>query len=167
MADDGQNIITLSEDLLNRTFREKILSSPAGEYITDYKVAFSQGCIYLDLKLSIKTLGALTAKYKIEVVDFVFKPDKRMLIADYMEDVSSAGSLTQSMMLKMIGLKGGTFLQMAAGMANLAGVKADAKSCSVDLEQLIKPKGDLASMIMLEYLDSRNGALKFSYQLVL
>ncbi len=165
MASNNQNIITVSENMINETLRKKILSSPAGEYIRDYKVTFSQGYIYLNLNLQVKTLGALTAKYRIEVVDLIFKPGSHVLIADYLEDVSSSGGLAQNMMLKAVALKGGTFLQTVIGMTNPPGIKLDAKSCSVDLEQLLNFNHELSSMLTLSYLDSRNGMLQLAYQL--
>ena len=167
MTSGNQNIITVSEDLINKTLRQKILSSPAGDYITDYKITFSRGYIYLELNLQVKTLGALTAKYRIEVVDLIFKPGSHVIIADYLEDVSSAGGLAQSMMLKAVGLKGGTFLQTVVGMTNPPGIRLDAKSCSIDLEQLLNLNNDLASILLVEYLDCRDGMLHLAYQLAL
>ncbi len=167
MTGANKNIITLSEDLINKDFRQKVLSSPAGDYITDYKVAFSGGYLYLDLSLQVKTLGALSAKYRLEVADLVFKPGNHKIIADYVEDVSSEGGFAQTMMLKAVGLKGGTFLQTAVSMANPPGIKADAKSCSMDLEQLYPLNEVLASNLVLEYLDCRDGMLQLSYRLVL
>lgn len=163
----NQNIITISEDLINRSLRRKILSSPAGDYIMDYKVTFSGGYVYVVLDLKIKTLGALTAKYRLEIADLVFRPGTHRLIADYMEDVNPTGGFAQSIMLKAASLKGGTFLQMAVNMTNPPGIRADAKSCSIDLEQLLNFNNDLASMLTLEYRDSRDGMLQLAYQLAL
>ncbi|GAB1476144.1 hypothetical protein MASR2M70_09760 [Bacillota bacterium] len=165
MDQNNQNTITVSEDLINNDLRSKVFSSPAGEYIEDYKVSFSQGYIYLDLKARVKTLGALSAKYRVEIVGLIFKPGSHMLIADYVEDVSSAGGLAQSMMLKAASLKGGTFLQMLVNMSNPPGIKADEKSCSIDLEKLLKLDKRLTDLLALEYVDCRNGQLRLSYRL--
>ncbi|MDI9492941.1 MAG: hypothetical protein QM289_00365 [Bacillota bacterium] len=163
----NKNIITVSEDFINKSLREKILSSPAGDYISDYKVMFSGGYIYLELALHVKTLGSIAAKYRLEIVDLVFRPGDHRLVVDYTEDVSSAGSLVQSLILKVAGLKGGTFLQTVVGMANPPGIRADSKSCSVDLEQLINFDSEFFFMLILEYLDCRDGMLQMTYQLTL
>ncbi len=163
----SQNIITISEDLVNNTLKRKLLSSSAGEYITGYRITFSQGYIYLDLNLRIKTLGPLAAKYRLEVVDFSFRPGSHKIIADYVEDVRSTGSLMQGMMLKAAAKKGSTFLQAVIAMTNPPGIKADAKSCSIDLEQLLKLSNEAASMLVLKYEGSRDGTLRFEYQLIL
>jgi hypothetical protein len=167
MGSGSQNIITVSEDLINRALKQKVLSSPAGDYIRDYRVMFSRGYIYLELDLQVKTLGRITAKYRLEIVDLIFKPGSHRIIADYMEDVSSSGSLTQNMMLKAVGLKGGTFLQTVVGMTNPPGIRLDSKSCSIDLEQLLDLNNDLISMLTLEYHHCRDGMLQLTYQLTL
>lgn len=167
MESNNHNIITISEDLINRSLRQKILSSPAGEYINHYKIAFSGGYIYLTLDLQVKTLGALTAKYRLEVADLIFKPGSHRIIADYVEDVNSKGGFAQSMMLKAAALKGGTFLQMVVNMTNPPDIEVDAKSCSINLEQLLNLNNDLTSMLTLEYGDSRDGMLQLTYQLAL
>ncbi|MGI6733267.1 MAG: hypothetical protein ACOX4J_03730 [Anaerovoracaceae bacterium] len=167
MRSGSQNIITVSEELINKTARKKVLSSPAGDYIRDYKVMFSGGYIYLELDIQVKTLGNITAKYRLEIVDLIFKPGSHRIIADYVEDVSSAGSLVQNMMLKAVGLKGGTFLQTVVGMTNPPGIRLDSKSCSIDLEQLLDFNNDFFSMLTLEYLDCRDGMLQLTYQLTL
>ncbi len=167
METTNNNLFTISEDLVNRSLRQKILSSPAGEYITHYRVTFSGGYIYLTLDLQVKTLGAITAKYRLEIVDLTFKPGTHRVIADYVEDVNSTGGFAQNMMLKAAGLKGGTFLQMVVNMTNPPGIKVDAKSCSINLEQLLNLNNHLISMLTLEYGDSRDGMLQLAYQLAL
>jgi hypothetical protein len=161
------NTITISENLINNTLKDKVLSSSAGDYLKDYKVSFSQGYVFLDLKLSIKTLGPLAAKYRIEVVDLIFRQGNHILIADYIEDIQSQGGIAQAMMLKAAGLKGGTYLQTALSMAKVEGIKADEKSCSLDLEQLLDLNNRLGSMLVLKYLDSRNGEMKLAYDIAM
>lgn len=165
MEFDNKNTITVSDDLLNMNLRKTILASPIGEYVKDYKVTFAQGYIYVDLNLNIKTLGFLIARYRIEIVDLDFRPGCHILIADYAEDVkpASGGGFVQGMMLKAASLKGGTFLQSLISMSNPPGIKADEKSCSIDLKQLLSLDDRLTSVLALKYIDCRNGLLKFSY----
>lgn len=167
MTQANKNTITISEDLINIDLRGKVLSSPAGDYLKDYKISFSQGFIYLNLKLHVKTLGALSAKYRVEIIDFTFKPGSHIVIADYVEDVSSDGGFAQSMMLKAASLKGETFLQMLVNMSGPMGIKADGKSCSIDLTKLLKLDKGLTDLLILEYDDCRNGLLRLSYRLAL
>ena len=115
----------------------------------------------------LKPWAVLRQKYRLEIVDLVFRPGDHRLVVDYTEDVSSAGSLVQSLILKVAGLKGGTFLQTVVGMANPPGIRADSKSCSVDLEQLINFDSEFFFMLILEYLDCRDGMLQMTYQLTL
>jgi hypothetical protein len=161
----GKNTITFSEELLNAKFKNTIISSPLGTYLKDYKINFSDGFIYLDLSLNIKTLGHINAKYKLEITDLTFKPGAHILILDYIESVSSTGSLAQNMMLKAASLKGGTFLQTAINTANTKGIRADAKSCFIDISQVLRLDKRIASSLSLSYVDCRNGSLILSYDL--
>lgn len=165
MASSNKNIISVSEDLINTSLRSKVLSSPAGNYISDYHLSFSQGYIFLKLNLNIKTLGPLTANYRLEITDLTFRPGAHILIVDYIEDVSSTGGFAQSMMLKAAGLKGGSFLQNVLAMSNPPGIKADSKSCTIDLRKLLRLNDSLASILTLEYVDARNEQLTLSYNL--
>lgn len=165
MASVNKNIIGISEDLINKSLRDKVLSSPAGNYISDYSIGFSQGYIFLKLNLHIKTLGPLTANYRLEISDLTFRPGTHILILDYIEDVSSAGGFAQNMMLKAAGLKGGTFLQNVLAMANPPGIRADSKSCTIDLRSLLQLNDSLATILTLEYMDARNEQLTLAYKL--
>ena len=162
MSVNSKNMIWLSEDLINRDLREKFLSA-AGAYVSDYHVTFSGGYIFLDASLNIKTIGQLSAKYRLKIMDLTFHQKSHTLYVDYDEDVRPAGGAMQAMLLKAAGLAGGTYLQKALSMANVPGVRADAKSCSVDLEQLIDLSKGFFPNIELQYSDCRDGSLCLTY----
>lgn len=165
MAFNQTSTISLSEDLVNRELRNRILSA-AGGYLTDYRVSFSGGSIYLELALKIKTIGDITANYLLKITGFRFDRNAHKIELSYQEDVRSAGGPIQAMMLKALGLAGGTWLQKALSMANPPGITADEKSCSVDLEQLLDLNNDWLKQLALSYMDSRDGALKLTFHLV-
>ena len=162
MGFNNKNSIAIAEDLVNLDLRAKILSA-AGAYVTDYKATFTGGYIFLDLSLNIPKIGALSAKYRLKVMDLTFHKTAHTLYADYDEDVKPAGGAMQAMLLKAAGLGGGTWLQKALSMANIAGIRADEKSCSVDLEQLLDLKKGIIPNLELQYIDSRDGALHLNY----
>jgi hypothetical protein len=162
MSTNTKNTIWLSEDLVNHDLREKFLSA-ASPYVSDYHVTFSGGYIFLDLSLNIKTIGQLSAKYRLKVMDLTFHQKSHTLYVDYDEDVRPAGGAMQSMLLKAAGLGSGTYLQKALSMVKVSGIRADAKSCSVDLEQLIDLSKGFFPNIELQYADCRDGALCLNY----
>jgi hypothetical protein len=162
MSINNKNMIFLSEDLINHDLREKFLSA-AGAYISDYHISFNGGYIFLDAAINIKTIGQLTAKYRLKIMDLTFHSRSHTLYIDYDEDVRPAGGPMQAMLLKAAGLAGGTYLQKALSMSNIKGVRADAKSCSVDLEQLIDLSKGFVPNIELQYSDCRDGALSLTY----
>ena len=90
MSVNSKNMIWLSEDLINRDLREKFLSA-AGAYVSDYHVTFSGGYIFLDASLNIKTIGQLSAKYRLKIMDLTFHQKSHTLYVDYDEDVRPAG----------------------------------------------------------------------------
>ena len=163
MTVNAKNSISISEELVNRDLRAKILAA-AGSNVTDYHVAFSGGFIFLDLSLNIGKIGALNARYRLKVMDLTFHETAHTLYLDYDEDVKPAGGAMQGMLLKAAGMVGGgSWLQKALSMANIAGIRADEKSCSVDLEQLIDLKKGILPHIELHYTDSRDSALLLQY----
>lgn len=159
---DAISTLSLSEDLINRDLRERIIVS-VGSYVSDYYVSFSGGRIFLDLNLHVKALGNLSAKYMLEVLDFRFDKESHFIKLSYQEDIKSRGGPMQGIMLKAAGFTGGTFLQKALSITKLPGVWADEKSCSINLEQLFDLKKGILSDLEAHYLDSRNGLLQFSF----
>jgi len=164
MDPTNKNSFSISEELVNQDLRQIILKT-AGPYVTDYRINFSGGYIFVDAGLSIKAIGELKAKYRIRIMDLTFHKNAHTLYLDYEEDIRPAGGAMQSMLLKAAGLAGGTYLQKALSMFNLSGIKADTKSCSIDLEQLMDFSKGILPAIELRYGDSRDGAVSFTYGL--
>jgi hypothetical protein len=162
MMDGEKNRISISTDLINRDLRDRILSY-AAPYLKEYHVNFGEGMIYLTAKLEVKTLGELTASYRIKVEELIFHSKAHTLLISYQEDVKSNGGLAQSLLLKAVGLKSGTFLQTALDMAKPIGVTANQKSCSIDLDQLFKLESDFLFGLSLQFMDSRDDTLWLSY----
>lgn len=161
---DEKNKLILSADFVNRDLRERILRA-AHPYLKDYQVQFHGGFVTLTARLEVKTLGELTAYYQLKIEELKFHSKAHTLHVSYQEDVKSNGNLTQTLMLKAVGLKSGTFLQTILGMAPVKGVIANQKSCSIDLEQLVDLKRPFLSELALTYLDSRDDTLILSYGL--
>jgi hypothetical protein len=162
MMDGEKNRISISAELINRDLRDRVLSS-AAPYLKEYHVNFGEGMIYLTAKLEVKTLGELTAAYRIKVEELKFDSRAHTLLLSYQEDVKSNGGPAQSLMLKAMGLKTGTFLQKALNMAKPAGIVANEKSCSINLDQLFELNHPFISGLSLSYLDSRDDTLWLSY----
>lgn len=158
------NIISISNELINNNLKNRLLSL-AKPYLIDYSVDFSDGHICLDLRLRIKTIGDLTAKYMIKVADFTFNEQYHTVRFNFLEDVKSDGNPMQKIMLKAAGLKDSTFLQTAAAMLNPPGITVEGKSCSVDFDQFVDLKNGILSKISLQYLDSRSGTLQLSFNI--
>ncbi|NLY71584.1 MAG: hypothetical protein GX076_07945 [Clostridiales bacterium] len=155
------NTITISNDLLNKELKDTILSY-AKPYVEDFHIEFKEGYIFLDLYLQVKALGPILAKYRLKVLDFNFNSLEHTLKLSYSETVKSTGNVAQSMMVKLIGLRSQTFLQTAVEMLNRPAIRANDKSCSIDLEQLINIP-DVLSMLNIKYIDSRDDCLQLSF----
>ncbi|MDD2484036.1 MAG: hypothetical protein PHQ50_03235 [Eubacteriales bacterium] len=163
MDNMNKNMIFFSEELVNQELRSVLLSA-VSPYISDYRVNFSGGYLFLDATLNIKGIGELSAKYRLKIRDLTFHKNAHTLYLDYDEDIRPAGGAMQSILLKAAGLAGGTYLQKALSMMNLNGIKADTKNCSVDLEQLIDLSKGFLPLIELQYADSRDAALSVTYK---
>lgn len=165
MSMNQNSTLSLSENLVNLELKERILAA-TGDYVTAYQVAFSGGAIDVNLALTIPKLGDVAAKYRLEVLDFKFDREGHRVTLAYQEDVRPAGGPLQAFMLKAFGLTGGTWLTKALALANLNGITADEKSCSVDLEQLLDLSNEWVRQLALNYVDSRDGLLKLEFRLL-
>ncbi|MGI6728467.1 MAG: hypothetical protein ACOX4P_07970 [Anaerovoracaceae bacterium] len=164
MNNQKLSTISISEDLVNRDLRQLILSY-VGSYITDYTVYFSGNFIFLDLKLQIKTLGPISARYKLNIINFTFNQQAHIIEFAYEEDVQSTSNPLQGMLVKAMGLTQGTFLQKAIALTNPPGIRADSKNCSIDLEQFLNLNQGHVSKLSLNYLDSYNRTLQFAFRI--
>lgn len=164
MTENKMSKVFISEEMINNELKSRILAM-VDNYLTGYHINFADGNIYLDLKLRVKSIGDISVKYLLKVLNFTFNEKEHSLKVAYLEDVKSEGNPVQKMMLKALSLKNGTFLQTAVGMANLQGITAEEKNCSIDIEQLVNLKGSFLSKLSLQYLDSRDGALQLSFSI--
>lgn len=162
--DQSKNKISISADLINHNLKETLLSL-AKPYLTGYQVHFGEGFLYFSANLSVKTLGELSVHYRLAIEELVFHKSRHTVLVSYQEDVRSNGSLAQSLMLKAVGLKGGTFLQTALEISKVSGFTANQKSCSMDLDQLLDFNRPFLSTLSLQYLDARDDALWLTYSL--
>ncbi|QAT42539.1 hypothetical protein [Aminipila luticellarii] len=93
---------------------------------------FQGDCILLDLRLHLKQLGPISAKYVFSVKDFRFSEDYTRIYATFQEEVSSLGNIMQSMALKAA-ISGSTALQKAIKLINCDFIFIDQNNIMVDL----------------------------------
>jgi hypothetical protein len=150
--------VSISDETINRDLKNEILRR-AKPYLTDYQIAFQDGYIFLSVNIRIKKLGHITAHYRFRITDLKFNRHYHTLIATYQENIKSTGGLTQNIMLSALALKSGTFLQNIIDITRVPGIRADEKSCSIQLEQLLNFNNYFLSGLCLEYMDCINGIL--------
>lgn len=162
--DTGKSSLHITEDLVNTELRETLLKLGA-PFLGDYRVAFREGSIDLTLEGEVKAVGPVTALYRIQVAELRFGAAGHKILFDYEEDVRSRGNLGQGLLLKAFKLQKGTVLRSALAVSGLAGIAADEKSCSVDLEQLMDLERDPWKRLDLSYGDSRGGILRLFFSI--
>ncbi|QIB69086.1 hypothetical protein Ami103574_07020 [Aminipila butyrica] len=148
--------------LVNVGLKERIMSIQAlQEYLKDYTMLFQNGCIMLDLRLNLKQLGPVAAKYLFSIKDLRFSEEGTRIYASFQEDVSSLGNVMQSMALKAA-ISGGSALQRAIKLTKADFIFVDQHQLMIDLSR-IEPVQKAAEFFELLYLDSAEGYLKFKF----
>ncbi|QHI71326.1 hypothetical protein [Aminipila terrae] len=160
--DIENGMLKIPDYLINVGIKDKIMGlKDVQNYLKDYTVLFQGGCIMLDLKLHIKQLGPVSAKYMFSIKDFRFSEDSTRIYATFQEDVKSLGNIMQSMALKAA-ISGGTALQKAVKLTNCDFIFIDQHNVMIDLKKFDMIK-KISELFEINYVDSSEGCLKFSF----
>nr|WP_315025078.1 hypothetical protein [uncultured Aminipila sp.] len=160
--DIENGILKIPDYFINVGIKDKIVNiGQIHNYLKDYTVLFQSGCILLDLRLNLKQLGPISAKYMISIKDFRFSDDFTRIYATFQEDVSSLGNIMQSMALKAA-ISGGTALQKAVKLTNCNFILIDDHNIMIELSKfdIIKK---VSEFFEINYIDSTDGCLKFNF----
>lgn len=160
--DIENGILKIPDYLINVGIKDKIVNiEQIHNYLKDYTILFQGGCIILDLRLNLKQLGPISAKYLISIKDFRFSGDFTRIYATFNEDVSSLGNIVQSMALKAA-LSGSTALQKAIKLTNCDYILIDDHNIMIELSKfdIIRKVSELFE---INYIDCTDGCLKLNF----
>lgn len=160
--DIENGILKIPDYFINVGIKDKIVNiEQIHNYLRDYTVLFQSGYIILDLRLNLKQLGPISAKYMISIKDFRFSSDFTRIYATFKEDVSSLGNIMQSMALKAA-ISGSTALQKAVKLTNCDFIFIDGHNIMIELNKfdIIKKVSELFE---INYIDSTDGCLKLNF----
>ncbi|MFV0516262.1 MAG: hypothetical protein ACK5MV_02590 [Aminipila sp.] len=154
--------LNIPDYMVNVGLKDKILNiEQAKAYLKDYTVLFQNDCIMLDLRINIKQLGPIAAKYLISIKDFKFGDGNSKLYATFKEDVTSLGNVMQSMALKAL-MGNGTCLQKVIQLVNCEFIYVDGHNLMIDLGK-IDIINKVSDIFELNYIGSNDGQIKFSF----
>ncbi|MHC1721586.1 MAG: hypothetical protein AB9836_00125 [Aminipila sp.] len=160
--DIENGILKIPDYLINVGIKDKIMNiGQTRQYLKDYTVLFQSGCILLDLRLNLKQLGPISAKYMISIKDFRFSDDFTRIYATFQEDVSSLGNIMQSMALKAA-ISGSSALQKAVKLTNCDFIFIDEHNIMIELSKFDMVK-KVSEFFEINYIDSTDGCLKFNF----
>jgi len=158
--DIENGILSIPETLINTGLKMRIMDQ-LQEYVDDYRIAFQNDHIYLHLKLHLKQLGPIEAKYLIAITDLRFSEESRRLYGTFQEEVKSLGNMIQSVALKAA-CSNGTCLQKAIRFINSNFIFVDGNRIMIDLDHFELAK-KIPSNIELNYISCENGYLKLNF----
>ncbi|MBE6034280.1 hypothetical protein [Aminipila sp.] len=160
--DIENGLLKIPDYLINVGIKDKIINiRDIQTYLKDYTVLFQSGCIMLDLRLHLKQLGPVSAKYMFSIKDFRFSEDYTRIYATFQEDVTSLGNLMQSMAFKAA-VSGSTALQKAVKLSNCSFISIDEHNIMIDLSKFDMIK-KISELFEINYADSTEGCLKFNF----
>ena len=160
--DIENGLLKIPDYLVNVGIKDKIMSiKNVRDYLKDYTLLFQGDCILLDLRLHLKQLGPISAKYVFSVKDFRFSEDYTRIYATFQEEVSSLGNIMQSMALKAA-ISGSTALQKAIKLINCDFIFIDQNNIMVDLGKFDVIK-TASGFFEIQYIDSTEGCLTFNF----
>lgn len=160
--DIENGLLKIPDYLINVGIKDKIKNiDKVQNYLRDYTILFQNGCIMLDLRLNLKQLGPISAKYMISIKDLRFSNDCTQIYATFQEDVMSLGNVMQNMALKAA-ISGGSALQKIIKYINCDFIFIDSHNIMIDLGKFdIVTK--ISEFIELKYIDSSEGCLKLNF----
>lgn len=160
--DIENGLLKIPDYLLNVELKDKIINiDQIHNYLKDYTVLFQNGCIMLALRLNIKQLGPISAKYMFSIKDFKFSNDCTRIYAVFQEDVISLGNVMQSMALKAA-ISGSTALQKLIKLSNCDFIFVDGHNIMIDLKKF-NTISKISELFELNYIDCTEGCLKLNF----
>ncbi|MBN7772942.1 hypothetical protein [Clostridium aminobutyricum] len=158
--DIENGILTIPESFINSGLKMRIMDH-LQDYVDDYRIAFENNRIYLHLKLHLKQIGPIEAKYLIGITDFRFSDDCRRIYGTFQEEVKSLGNMLQAMALKAA-CSNSTCLQKALRFTNCDFIFVDGNRIMIDLDRFELAQ-KVPSNLELNYVECDNGYLKLNF----
>jgi hypothetical protein len=137
--------IVITEDLLNDSYRDIILSKGA-PYVKSYAFRIVGGGIFLDLAVRHDKIGDINLKYTMMIEELIFEKAAHRVRLRYTEQAQGDGGTMQSMMLKAA-KAAGTLLKTLIGFSKgQAGLKVDNAYIDIDLDEMLSANGNASSI---------------------
>ncbi|MCR5482513.1 MAG: hypothetical protein K6F52_06930 [Clostridia bacterium] len=156
-----QGRLVIPKELFQNELRSMLLEK-FKPHATNFEIDFSGGAIHLTADAQIDILGPVTARYMLQVEEFVFNAESRRVMFRYYEDLKSKGNYMQQAAIRTASLKG-SYLKTLLSMRPVDGLLADNLTISVDLTKM--PFTDkIPPQIRLGYVAAENGALKLNFK---
>lgn len=163
--DIEKGLLLLPDYLVNVGIKDRLLKAgKIDEYLKDYSVVFQNDYIMMDLRLNLKQLGPVAAKYMLSVKDFNFSQGGCRIYGTFKEDVTSLGNVMQSMALKAL-LTNSTCIQKATQLTGCDFIFVDGHNIMIDLSKFDAVK-KISEALEINYTGCNDGQLKFSFYYV-
>lgn len=160
--DIEKGLLLVPDYLVNVGIKDRLLKAgKIDEYLKDYSVVFQNDYIMMDLRLNLKQLGPVAAKYMLSVKDFNFSNEGCRIYGTFKEDVTSLGNVMQSMALKAL-LTNSTCIQKATQLTGCDFIFVDGHNIMIDLSKFDAVK-KISEALEINYTGCNDGQLKFSF----